>query len=54
MLSLEDDWSTVANQFLKLRFKSLPVVGRDGHVQGIVTFRHSFDELLPYYHKLTN
>jgi magnesium transporter len=53
-LSPEEDWSTVANQFLKLRFKSLPVVGSDGRVQGIVTFRHSFDELLPFYHKLTN
>ncbi|MFH0729534.1 MAG: CBS domain-containing protein [Pseudomonadota bacterium] len=53
-LSPDDDWSTVANQFLKLRFKSLPVVGEEGRVRGIVTFRHSFNELLPYYHKLAN
>lgn len=51
-LSPDDDWDAVANQFLKLRFKALPVVDHEGRVQGIVTFRHSFDELLPYYHKL--
>ncbi|MFH0729953.1 MAG: CBS domain-containing protein [Pseudomonadota bacterium] len=54
ILSPDDDLSTVANQFLKLRFKSLPVVGDEGRVEGIVTFRHSFDELLPYYHKLAS
>lgn len=53
-LAPDDDWNTVAYQFLKLRFKSLPVVSDDGRVQGIVTFRHSFDELLPYYHKLAS
>lgn len=53
-LSPDDDLNTVANQFLKLRFKSLPVVGGDGRVEGIVTFLHSFDELLPYYHKLAS
>jgi magnesium transporter len=51
-LSLEDDWEKVANQFLKLKFKALPVVDADGHLLGIVTFFHSFEELLPYYHKL--
>lgn len=53
-LNADDDWNTVAYQFLKLRFKSLPVVSKEGRVQGIVTFRHSFDELLPYYYKLAN
>jgi magnesium transporter len=51
-LSLDDDWETVANQFLKLKFKALPVVDGDGHLLGLVTFFHSFDELLPYYHRL--
>lgn len=50
-LGADDDWDTVAAQFLKLRFKALPVVDEEGRVQGIVTFLHSFDELLPYYHK---
>ncbi len=47
----EDDWETIANQFLKFRFKSLPVVDEDRRVLGIVTFKHSFDELLKYYYK---
>lgn len=50
-LSLEDDWETVAGQFLKLKFRALPVVDSGGHLLGIVTFFHSFEELLPYYHK---
>ena len=49
-----DEWETVANQFLKYRFKALPVVDEDGRVQGVVTFKHSFDELLKYYYKLTD
>jgi len=51
-LGLDDDWDTAANLFLKLRFKALPVVDADNHMLGIVTFMHSFDELLPYYSKL--
>lgn len=53
-LNPDDELSTVANQFLKLRFKSLPVIGIEGRIEGIVTFRHSFDELLPYYYKLAS
>jgi magnesium transporter len=53
-LSPDDDWETVANQFLKLRFKALPVVNEDRNMLGIVTFQHSFDELLSYYHKLAS
>jgi magnesium transporter len=53
-LSAEDDWDKVAGEFMKYRFKALPVVDREGHVEGIVTFLHSFDELLPYYHKLAS
>ncbi len=49
-----DDWESVANQFLKYRFKALPVIGGDGNLQGIVTFKHSFDELLDYYHRLAS
>ena len=49
-----DDWESVANQFLKYCFKALPVIGDDGSLQGIVTFKHSFDELLNYYHRLAS
>jgi len=53
-LNADDDLETVATQFLKYHFKALPVVGDDHRVQGIVTFKHSFDELLSYYHKLAS
>lgn len=51
-LKLDDDWNAVATQFLKLRFKALPVVDDEERLLGIVTFLHSFDELLPFYSKL--
>jgi magnesium transporter len=51
-LSPDDDWETVANLFLKLRFKAFPVVDDDRRILGIVTFQHSFDELLCYYNRL--
>jgi magnesium transporter len=50
----DDDWETVANLFLKLRFKAFPVVGEDCGILGIVTFQHSFDELLSFYHRLAS
>jgi CBS domain-containing protein/sporulation protein YlmC with PRC-barrel domain len=53
-LGREDDWDTVADQFWKLRFKAIPVVDPEGRVEGIVTFRHSFEELIPHYHKLAS
>jgi magnesium transporter len=53
-LSRADDWDKVADEFMKYRFKALPVVSEAGKVEGIVTFRHSFDELLPYYHRLAS
>lgn len=53
-LDLNDDWDAVANQFLKLRFRALPVVDEDGRMLGIVTFLHSFDELIPYYYRLAS
>jgi magnesium transporter len=54
VLSPDDEWETVANQFLKYRFKALPVVDGEGRVQGIVTFKHSLDELLSFYYKLAS
>ena len=53
-LNPQDEWETVAHQFLKYRFKALPVVDADSRIRGIVTFKHSFDELLDYYHKLAS
>lgn len=50
----DDDLETVANLFHKYRFKALPVVDDDGRVEGVVTFKHSFDELLSLYHKLAD
>lgn len=54
VLKPDDEWETIANQFLKYRFKAIPVVEEDGKVPGIVTFMHSFDELLTYYHRLAS
>jgi magnesium transporter len=51
-LSPDDDLQSVAEQFLKFRFKAFPVTDEEGRLQGIVTMLHSFDELVPYYHKL--
>jgi magnesium transporter len=53
-LSRNDKWDTVADEFWKYRFKALPVVDKDGNVEGIVTFRHSLDELLPYYYRMAS
>lgn len=53
-LSRGDDWDTVADNFMKYRFKALPVVDPEGKMEGIVTFLHSFEELIPYYHKLAS
>ena len=50
-VKVDDDWSDVADNFLKYRFRALPVVGDDGRIAGIVTFAHSFDELISYYYK---
>jgi len=54
MLHSQDDWETVADNFMKFRFQALPVVDPDGRMHGIVTFKHSFDELLPYYYKMAS
>lgn len=53
-LSGDEDWEMIANLFLKYRFKALPVVDKDFKVAGIVTFKHSFDELLSCYYKLAS
>jgi len=53
-LHRDDDWSEVAEQMMKYRFRALPVVDDDGRVRGIVDFKNSFDELVRYYYKLAS
>ncbi len=48
---LEDEWAEVARQFYKYNFLALPVLDEESKLQGIITFQHSFDELIPFYHK---
>jgi Mg/Co/Ni transporter MgtE len=50
----DDDWEEVAEQMMKFRFRALPVVNDEGCIEGVVTFKHSFDELLPYYYKMAS
>jgi magnesium transporter len=50
-VQLDDGWVEVARQFHKYNFLALPVLDEDRKVQGIITFQHSFDELIPFYHK---
>jgi CBS-domain-containing membrane protein len=37
---------------MKYEFRAIPVVDEHRRLRGVVTFKHSFDELLPLYHKL--
>jgi CBS domain-containing protein/sporulation protein YlmC with PRC-barrel domain len=53
-LKAQDDWDVVADQFWKYSFKALPVLDEEGRVEGVVTFRHSFEELLSHYQKLAS
>ncbi len=45
----DDPLEDLADAFLKFRFQALPVVDEEGVLEGVVTFQHSFDELLPFY-----
>ncbi|MCZ7585070.1 MAG: CBS domain-containing protein [Deltaproteobacteria bacterium] len=47
----DDGIAAVAEQFYKYNFLALPVVGEAEKLLGIITFKHSFDELVPYYHR---
>jgi len=44
-----DRLQDLSEAFLKFRFLALPVMDESGRLLGIVTFQHSFDELLPHY-----
>lgn len=50
----DDELEVVAEQFFKFRFKAIPVVDEAQRIEGIVTFWHSFDELLAIYKKLAD
>jgi sporulation protein YlmC with PRC-barrel domain/CBS domain-containing protein len=51
-VKVDDDWDAVAEHFYKYRFTALPVVSDQLTVEGIICFKHSFDELLPHYSSL--
>jgi magnesium transporter len=51
-LAPDDDWDEVADQMMKYQLAALPVADPERRMLGIVMFKHSFDELLPYYYKL--
>ncbi len=50
-LAVDDPWERVADDFLKYHFKALPVLDAEGSMCGVVTFRHSFAELVGIYHR---
>jgi CBS domain-containing protein/sporulation protein YlmC with PRC-barrel domain len=52
LLHPDDDWDEVADQMMKYQLAAMPVADADRRMLGIVMFKHSFDELLPYYYKL--
>ncbi len=47
----EEDLREVAELFYKYNFLALPVVDQEGRLLGIIGFKHSFDQLVPYYYK---
>lgn len=51
-VKVDDDWDAVAEHFYKYRFTALPVVSDTMTVEGIICFKHSFDELISQYHSL--
>lgn len=48
----DDDLDEVAGLFMKFRLHAVPVVDERGGIEGIITFEHAFDELLPRFAKL--
>lgn len=47
-----DGFDETADLFFKFRLQAIPVTDAEGRIEGVVTFEHSFDELLPFYRKL--
>lgn len=48
-----DGFGETADLFFKFRLQAIPVTDAEGRMEGVVTFEHSFDELLPFYRKLS-
>jgi magnesium transporter len=43
--------SEVAEIFLRYNFLTLPVVDEETRLKGVVSIKHAFDELLPYFYR---
>ncbi len=43
--------SEIAELFLRYTFLALPVVDEENHMKGVVSLKHAFDELLPYFYR---
>jgi len=41
----------IAELFLRYNFLSLPVVDEENRLKGVVSLKHAFDELLPYFYR---
>lgn len=53
-LGPDDGLDEAAAIFMKFRLHAVPVVNEHGCMEGIVTFEHAFDELLPRFVKLAD
>ncbi len=47
----EDSWEDVAELFYKYNFLALPVLGAEARLVGVISYKHSFDELVKFYHR---
>jgi magnesium transporter len=47
----DDSRETVAEMFYKYNFSAIPVVDESEKLIGIISYKHSFDELVPYYYR---
>ncbi|OGR03889.1 MAG: hypothetical protein A2511_08120 [Deltaproteobacteria bacterium RIFOXYD12_FULL_50_9] len=47
----DDELEKVADQFYKYKFLAIPVVDDKTRLLGIISYKHSFDELVSYYYR---
>jgi magnesium transporter len=40
-----------AELFLRYNFLMLPVVDEEKHLKGVISLKHAFDELMPYFYR---
>ena len=50
-IQLDTPSSEIAELFLRYTFLTLPVVDEENHMKGVVSLKHAFDELLPYFYR---